>query len=135
VRVEFLREENGSERVVAGASWTEHGVEPSAQGEEGRAAIERMFRPAPIAIDDPSLRSYGTQGEVTLQPGSLRWFMAAARTRGEAEGLKVRFVADGAGSAGWDPAGAYRTFTSNTERLDTPRRTPVSSADSSRRPA
>jgi hypothetical protein len=43
--------------------------------------------------------------------------MAAARVRGEAEGLKARFVQNEEGAMGWDPAGAYRTFMASAERL------------------
>jgi hypothetical protein len=69
-----------------------------------------------VVVDDPSLRSVGTSGPVVLQPGSLRWFQAAARIRGQQQGLAVRFVAEEQGAMGWDPAGAYRTFPEAAER-------------------
>jgi hypothetical protein len=117
VRVEFLRDEDGTLRVAAAATWNGASVEFEAGDQQARELLERIFRPAPVSVDDPSLRSFGTRGEVILQPGSLRWVMAAARTRGEAEGLRVRFVSTGPTGVGWDPAGAYRTFASAAERL------------------
>jgi hypothetical protein len=79
-------------------------------------ALERIFRHIPVVLDDPSLRTVGTSGPVLLQPGSLRWFQAAARIRGWKEGLVVRFVPEDPGAMGWDPAGAYRTFPEAIER-------------------
>jgi hypothetical protein len=117
VRVEFLPNQEGASSVVAAATWNGSSVEFEAEGEANRALVERIFRPASVAVDDPALRSFGTYGEVNLPPGSLRWFMASAKSRGEAEGLRVRFVPDESGALGWDPAGAYRTFTSSAERL------------------
>ena len=117
MRVEFLPNQEGATSLVAAAKWNGSSVEFEAEGEANRALLERIFRAAPVAIDDPALRSFGTNGEVMLLPGTMRWFMAAAKTRGEAEGLRVRFVATDLGSLGWDPAGAYRTFTSSAERL------------------
>ena len=119
MRVEFLRDQNGNVGVVGAATWNGTSVEFEPGDPEARDILERIFRPAPVAIDDPSLRSFGTRGEVVLQPGSLRWFMAAAKARGEAEGLRVRFVSTGPIGVGWDPAGAYRTFVSAAERLAT----------------
>ncbi len=120
MRVEFLPNQEGATSVVAAATWNGSSVEFEAEGEANRTLVERIFRPAPVAIDDPALRSFGTNGEVTLPPGSLQWFMAAAKSRGEAEGLRVRFVTTDSGSLGWDPAGAYRTFSSSAERLGAP---------------
>jgi hypothetical protein len=77
-----------------------------------------VFRPAPVAIDDPSLRAAGTSGPAILFPGTLEWFRAAALIRGQAEGLAVRFVPEGEGKMGWDPAGAYRTFADSNERKE-----------------
>lgn len=134
MRVEFLPNQEGATSVVVAATWNGSSVEFEAEGEANRALVERIFRPASVAIDDSALRSFGTNGEVTLQPGSLRWFMAAAKSRGEAEGYRVRFVADDSHALGWDPAGAYRTFMSSAERLAAPARTAGSSTDSGRRP-
>jgi hypothetical protein len=102
---------------VASAVWDGARVDVEAGDESVRQAVRRIFRPTPILIDDPSLRSYGTAGPVVLSPGSLRWFRAAAETRSEAEGLGVRFVPESEGAMGWDPAGAYRTFDEAIERM------------------
>jgi hypothetical protein len=57
---------------------------------------------------------------VVLEPGSVRWFLAAARNRAPAEGLGVRFAAEPNTRMGWDPAGAYRPFQTVMERLADP---------------
>ncbi len=110
MRAELARTEAPDE-VVASATWdgrrtrVAEGLDP-----ELAAAVSRIFRPMPVVVDDPSLRAAGTNGPVTLEPGGLRWFIAAARSRAEAEGLTVRLAADDGPGMGWDPAGAYRTF-------------------------
>jgi hypothetical protein len=115
VRAEFYRPE-ATDGVVGSASWWGAEFSLSAASPEGREALQRIFRPTPVVVDDPSLRPFGTTGPAVLQPGSLQWFQAAARTRSPVEGLAVRFVADEHGAMGWDPAGAYRTFTEAIER-------------------
>jgi len=102
--------------IVGAATWTGAGVviEPGADPET-QTAIQRVFRPVPVIVDDPSLRPLGASGPTLLEPGDLRWFLAAARTRASAEGLAVRFVPPGRG-IGWDPAGAYRTFQQAVDR-------------------
>jgi hypothetical protein len=115
VRAEFTRPE-APEEVVGTATWRRASVEVTAGNEEADAAIRRVFRPAPVAIDDPALRAAGTFGPAILFPGTLQWFRAAALVRGQAEGLAVRFVPEGDGRVGWDPAGAYRTFVDSNER-------------------
>jgi hypothetical protein len=115
VRAEFYRPESPGD-VVGSASWTASNISVSAASAPDRPALERIFRHVPVVVDDPSLRSVGTSGPVVLQPGSLRWFQAAARIRGQREGLGVRFVAEEQGAMGWDPAGAYRTFPEAAER-------------------
>lgn len=117
MRVEFVKADDAAGQPVAAARWTGSAVQPDGGGPEAREVIDRVFRLAPVTIDDAALRSFGTNGAVTLPPGSLRWFMAAARVRGEAEGLKARFVQDGQAALGWDPAGAYRTFMASAERM------------------
>jgi hypothetical protein len=117
VRAEFYRERQGSKEVVGSATWTGSGITVEARTEDAPSVIGTIFRPTPVAVDDPSLRSFGTRGDVVLQPGSMQWFLAAARARGQAEGLEVRFLAEEKPVMGWDPAGAYRTFVSSTERL------------------
>ncbi|HEV8421003.1 MAG TPA: hypothetical protein VGR13_06590 [Actinomycetota bacterium] len=102
--------------VVGSAVWRAGQVEVEADDETVRQAIRRIFRPTPVVIDDPSMRSYGTSGPVVLSPGPLGWFRAAGEARSQAEGLGVRFVPEAHGAMGWDPAGAYRTFNDAVER-------------------
>ena len=78
--------------------------------------LDRIFRPTPIAIDDPALRHPGTSGPVVLQPGDLEWFRAALLTRAPELGLAVRIVS-GAVVGGFDPASQYRSFEEQVERL------------------
>ena len=104
--------------MVGAATWTGREVEIEPAAEEGaEAAIRRVFRPEPVLVDDPSLRSPGSSGPTLLEPGDLRWFLAVARVRAPAEGMAVRFVPAGRGM-GWDPAGAYRTFLQAVDRRD-----------------
>lgn len=93
-------------KIVATAVWD--GREARIDTEHGsvRGMLVRVFRPVPVAVDDPSRRALGTSGDVVAEPGDLDWFLAAAQVRGEKEGLAVRFASDHPG--GWDPAGAYR---------------------------
>jgi len=83
-----------------------------------RTALRRVFQRTAVVVDDAALRSNGTSGPATLQPGSLRWFTAVARARGEAEGFHVRFLPEAPAAMGWDPAGAYRPFSDTIERLE-----------------
>jgi hypothetical protein len=106
------------EDIVAQATWVGPGVEIEAGDEATGDAMARVFRPIPAVVDDPALRTAGTSGPVLLSPGSLRWFLAAARARSEAEGLSVSFSPAGRGALGWDPAGSYRTFADQVERLE-----------------
>jgi hypothetical protein len=117
VRAEFYRDTEGSKELVGTASWTGTGIVVDPNGEDARSILGEIFRATPVSVDDPSLRSFGTRGEVVLQPGSLRWFLAAARTRAQEKGLQVRVVVEEPSALGWDPAGAYRTFVSTAERL------------------
>lgn len=117
MRAAFYRPDN-PDPVVGTAVWNGTGAVVEADDEPIRQAIRRIFRPTPVLIDDPSMRSYGTAGPVVLPPGSLRWFRAVAETRCEAEGLEVRFVPESEGAMGWDPAGAYRTFNDAIERKE-----------------
>jgi hypothetical protein len=105
--------------VLGAATWTGStvAIDVLEGGEDTKAALGRIFRPTPVVIDDPSLRPLGASGPTVLEPGDLRWFMAAARTRAPAEGLAVRFVPPSTGM-GWDPAGAYRTFGAAVARFD-----------------
>jgi hypothetical protein len=102
--------------AVAVATWKDgrgsiEVLDPAVPGLDG------ILRPAPVAVDDASLRPLGTHGEVLLQPGDRRWFVAAVRARAEALGLAVRFVIE-AGPGGWDPASQYRRFDEQIEKLE-----------------
>jgi hypothetical protein len=121
VRAELFRPDHPDE--VVATAWPEPGgsvrIDPAPDApEEVGAAVRRIFRPVPVTADDPALRSFGTHGPSMLEPGDLRWFAAAARTRSGAEGLSVRFVPGVEAAMGWDPAGAYRTFQDSVERRD-----------------
>ncbi len=116
MRAEFYRPDN-PHAVVGVAAWSGGGVEISAEDDSVRESVRRIFRPTPVAIDNPSLRSFGTSGPVLLSPGTLRWFRAAAESRATGEGLRIRFVPESGGAIGWDPAGAYRTFVAATDRM------------------
>jgi hypothetical protein len=110
VRAEFFREES-PDQVVGAAAWDGRDavVEPGADPDAAER-IGRIFRPVPVVADDPSLRSAGSAGPAVLEPGDVRWFMAAARIRAPSEGLGARVVADDTNRLGWDPAGSYSTF-------------------------
>ena len=110
-----LRRPDAPDAIVAVATWDGKQArldlkDPSVSG------LDRIFRPTPIAIDDPSLRHPGTSGPVVLQPGDLEWFRAALLTRALELGLSVRFVSD-AVVGGFDPASQYRSFEEQVERL------------------
>jgi len=110
MRAEFFRPEE-PEQIVGTATWDGRSVTISAAGDQGEpTAFEHIFRPTPVVVDDPAMRPVGSSGPVVLEPGDLRWFMAAARTRGAAAALGVRLVVDEPQGMGWDPAGAYRPF-------------------------
>ena len=119
MRAAFYRPDQ-PDHVVGTADWSAGEVRISSEDEQVRAALERVVRPAPLPADDPAFRGAGTMGPVVLQPGTLRWFTAAARSRAESEGLAVRFVPRSAPGTGWDPAGSYRPFTAVVERIDSP---------------
>jgi len=120
VRAEFLRATEGDDPdpVVGTARWDGSGVAIQADGDDRVAkALWRILRPTAVAVDDPALRSAGTAGPVVLAPGSLQWFLAAAKGGAEAERFRVRFVPEAPTAMGWDPAGAYRPFTETVARL------------------
>ena len=114
---EFSRED-APEEVLGRAFWSGSGVHLEAEREDFRTSLARIFRPIPVVIDDPSLRSYGTSGPVQLSPGSLQWFRAAAESRAPGERLHVRLVPNTEQAMGWEPAGAYRTFNTQIERAE-----------------
>ena len=103
--------------VLATVRWDRRGLDITTDREID-AKVRRIFRPTPLVVDDPALRSSGTSGPVVLHPGTLMWFRAAAQVRSDAEGLKVRFVPEGQDVMGWDPAGAYRAFSDTIERKE-----------------
>lgn len=105
MRADFLRPDD-PESVVGSADWDGVRVHLRVEDPDVRSSLDRIFRISPVVVDDPSRRAVGTSGLVTVEPGDLDWFLAAAQVRGEREGLGVRFVPDARG--GWDPAGAYR---------------------------
>jgi hypothetical protein len=114
VRAELSRPDDPN-ALVAVATWSSEGtnlevLDPSVEG------LDRLLRPTPVVVDDPSLRGPGTSGEALLEPGSLGWFREALVTRAEPLGLSVRFVATEI-VGGWDPAANYRTFEQQIERL------------------
>jgi hypothetical protein len=113
VRAELSRADDP--QVVAVATWSNgHAsldvLDPSVEGLDG------LLRPTPVVVDDPSLRGPGTSGESLLEPGSLGWFRAALAARAEPLDLRVRFVTTEI-VGGWDPAGNYRRFDEQVERL------------------
>jgi hypothetical protein len=117
VRIEFHRPDDEEKRTVATAVWDGHAAAVSSEDEDLRASVQRVFRPTPVAIDDPSYRSMGTSGVVVVAPGDLGWFRAAAIVRAPAEaGLVPRFVPEIVEN-GYDPAGNYRGFEEQVERL------------------
>ena len=115
MRAEFSRPE-APEDVVAIAAWDADTVRFDTGEPELEAALGRVFRATPVVVDDPALRSAGTSGPSTLEPGGLAWFVEAALTRAGPEGLLVRLVSTEPGM-GWDPAGAYRTFRQSVDRV------------------
>ena len=124
---EFYRE-NAPDEVLGRAAWDASGVSIDAEDESIRSSLSRIFRPVPVVVDDPSLRSYGTSGPVQFPPGGLLWFRAAAEARAAAEELRVRLVPQSRGAMGWDPAGAYRTFNRQIERKELVSPEPASEA-------
>lgn len=104
------------EDVLAVATWDGRNayLEPASGAPEG---VETILRPTPVVVEDAALRRQGTHGESVLQPGDVEWFRAALLTRAPALGLAVRFVTSAPEGGGWDPAGLYRTFDDQVERL------------------
>jgi len=117
MRAEFFRSDS-PDQLLGVATWDGPRARIDAEDEEVRSALHRIFRPTPVLVDDPALRSAGTTGPVVLPPGSLRWFLAVARTRSGAEGMAVRLVPEPHEAVGWDPAGTYRTFGEAVERKE-----------------
>lgn len=120
MRAEFYRpvesEEEGPPKVVGAAVWDGSAAIVETGDSEVRESLERVFRPAPLTVDDASLRRLGTHGAVVLEPGTLEWFRAAALSRAGEHGLAVRFVPE-VREGGFDPAGQYRGFGEAVRRL------------------
>lgn len=115
---EFYRNDQ-ADVVVGRAGWSRGGGATFESDDDGVASIlARVFRESPVVVDEPSLRAFGTKGVEVLTPASLRWFMAAARTRGADEGLSVRFLPGEGSLVRWDPAGGYTTFFGLVERRE-----------------
>lgn len=115
LRIEFHRP-GAPEDVVGTATWDGRSASVDADDEDVRAALSRVFRPTPVVSDDASLRNLGAHGEVVLQPGTLVWFLQAARVRAPEVGLAGRVVRPEV-EGGWDPAANYRTFDQQIARL------------------
>ncbi|HVM11450.1 MAG TPA: hypothetical protein VM638_03100 [Actinomycetota bacterium] len=118
MRAEFFRPES-PEETYGVASWDGVRAVVEASSPEAEQVLGRVFSPAPVAIDDASLRQPGAHGESVIEPGRLEWFRAAAMVRGAREGLGVRFASDAPG--GWDPAGTYRPMRQWVARKELPR--------------
>ena len=103
--------------AVGHATWNGTVVRFEAEEDEVRAALSRIFRPTPVATDDPSYRRQGAHGEVVIQPGSLVWFRAAAFVRAPEFDLVARAIPD-VREGGWDPAAQYEPFPRVIERLE-----------------
>jgi len=113
---EFFRDAE-PETVVGTARWTGTGADVQAEDPKVRRALSRVFRATAVLVDDPSLRSFGTQGPELLAPGSVRWFISCPRARAGAEKLSYRLTPSPSGM-GWDPAGAHGTFRDRVERRE-----------------
>jgi hypothetical protein len=119
LRAEFIRKSDDGEtdETVGSALWDGSRVLIDGRDDHLSQALWRIFRPTAVAVDDPALRTAGTQGPVVPPPGSLAWFRAAAQVRAEPEGMRVRFIPESVDAVGWDPAGAYRPFSDTVERI------------------
>mgnify|MGYP000477659434 CR=1 FL=1 len=115
LRIEFHRPD-APEDVVGAATWDGRRVAVEAEDPEVRSAIERVFRPTPVVVDDAVLRRMGARGEVVLHPSSVEWFEEAAFARAPEVGLIARVVRPRL-EGGWDPAGNYRRFRDQVRRL------------------
>jgi len=124
VRAELARPDAPDE-VVGKATWDGRTVRIEASNPDEEQAIRRIFRSTPVVVDDASLRGPGATGPSVLEPGDLQWFIAAARTRAQKEGLTVRLVATDGDGMGWDPAVAYRSFREAVARRDLRTQTPT----------
>jgi len=127
VLAEFFRDAE-PETIVGTARWTGAGADVEAEDPKVRRALGRVFRRTAVLVDDPALRSFGTQGPQLIAPGSVRWFIACARARAAAEKLSYR-LAPAPSGMGWDPAGAHGTFGERVERRERAEPDPLSRAE------
>jgi hypothetical protein len=123
VRIEFVPRSDDpaqpqGDEPVASAAWVDGAVQIDADDPSVRAAIERVFRAAPVGTDDHSYRRFGTDGRAVLQPGTFGWFRAAAFERAPTEGFVARVVPGVEPGAGWDPAAQYLPFSTSVERFE-----------------
>ena len=116
MRAELYRPD-APEHVVAVAQWRDGRVHIDRADDP--EVVARIFRPAPVAIDDPAHRSAGTSGRTVVEPGDLEWFRLAAVVRGRQEGLEARLVSESPG--GWDPALDPQTYGWAGRKLALPR--------------
>jgi hypothetical protein len=117
VKIEFHRPDDDEKRTLATAAWNGRAATVSSDDVELRMRLQRVFRATRVAIDDASYRRMGTSGVVVVPPGDLGWFRAAAIVRAPSEaGLVPRFVPE-ITENGYDPAGNYREFEAQVERL------------------
>jgi hypothetical protein len=107
VRAEFFRAD-APDRVVGVAVWDGRRVQIETADPQVRQALERVFKPSSIAVEEPSMRAGGTSGPIVVAPGDEDWFRSAARLRGERERLSLRLVVDR--PRGWDPALDPQTY-------------------------
>ena len=107
MKAEFFRPDAPDE-VLATAEWDGRRALVETEDDEVRGALARVFRPSAVAVEDSSTRQRGTHGVTVAAPGDIEWFRVAAKVRGEAEGLAVRFVTEHPG--GWDPALDPQTY-------------------------
>jgi hypothetical protein len=134
MRAQFYRVDD-AETVLADVRYLDGPLEVGTDDDRTREAVTRIFHPSPVITDDPAFLPPGASGPAVVQPGSLQWFQAAARVRGQGEGLAVRFVPEAERAMGWDPAGAYRTFGDDLARrirIGGPARTPEEEAGEAR---
>jgi hypothetical protein len=115
MRAEFFRPD-APERVIGSARWDGRRATIEADDEAIRTALGRVFRPSSVATSDSAVAPAEAPTDTEFAPGDLRWFQAAARVRGEEEGLTVRLVSETPG--GWDPAGSYRPMETWNERRE-----------------
>jgi hypothetical protein len=101
IRADFFRAD-APEQVVGVAEWNGQRAVVESDDEAVRSLLVRVFHASQVVTGSMPV------GETVLEPGGQAWFRAAARVRGEREGLKVRFVIDRPG--GWDPAADPQTY-------------------------